>query len=191
MKRGSILGASVLALAVASPASAGFLMGAGGGVFGPYDGNTGFAIVGQAMGEIGDGHWRFGGEFQYRDFKSEFFKVQDVEVQMFQLQAFTHYRFLPDAPVTPYVGVGIGLAVNVIDTDRIERERPNVDVFNSAGVGVGGFGVLGIEVPAGPHVVFFVEGRATGDVQITQTNGNTDTENLGGGEGLAGVRIRF
>ncbi len=83
------------------------------------------------------------------------------------------------------------MAVNSIDTDKIESERPNIDVFSSVGVGVGAFGLLGLEVSLGDTVMLFVEGRVTGDVQFTNTDDEIDAENLGGGEGLAGIRLRF
>jgi hypothetical protein len=189
--RASIVTVGILTCGVATPSAADIEMGVGGGVMSPWKGEDGFSVMGQFMGSTKSRHWRFGGEFEYRDYSSEFFGVNDVDVQGYQIRALFHYLFLPDAFITPYIGLGIGFSVNVIDKDKIEREKPFADVFHKTGVSGGGVALLGLELPLGDHFAFFGEGRAGVDVQLTSTDGDIDTENLGGVGGIGGIRLRF
>ena len=186
-----IVTVGILTCGVAIPSAKGIEIGGGGGIISPWKGEDGFSVVGQLMGSTESRHWRFGGEFEYRDYSSEFFGVNGVDVESYQIRALVHYLFLPDAFITPYIGLGIGISVNVIDKDKIERARPGVDVFNKTGVSGGVLALLGLELPLGDHFAFFGEGRVGVDVQLTSTEGDIDTENLGGVGGIGGIRLRF
>jgi len=186
-----IVTVGILTCGVAIPSARAIEIGVGGGVISPWKGEDGFSVIGQLMGSTKSGHWRFGGEFEYRDYSSEFFGVKDVDVESYQIRALVHYLFLPDAFITPYIGLGAGISVNVIDKDKIERAKPFVDVFNKTGVSAGGVALLGLELPLGDNFAFFGEGRIGVDVQLTSTEGDIDSENLGGVGGIAGIRLRF
>jgi hypothetical protein len=173
-----------------STARADFEIGLGGGGFVPWEGNSGYAVVGQIMGSLEPRNWRFGGEFQYRDFETDYFSVSGVQTQQFALQGFFHYRFFAESMVTPYAGAGIGIAINVIDDDKIEDQKPALDV-SPVGGGAGIFGIGGLELLLGDTVTLFGEMRLSADVQLTDKGGSIDAENIGGFTGLGGIRLRF
>ena len=62
-KRSSIVTIGAFLFGLAGPASADLEIAAGGGVFGPYEGSSGYVVFGQIMGSTQSGYWRFGGEF--------------------------------------------------------------------------------------------------------------------------------
>lgn len=196
-----------LSLLSATTAKAQFEIGASGGVFFPMDGKSGPS----AQLRIGGGpseHWRIAGELEWRKFKSELFGLDDVDIQSIDLRAVVNYIFLPDAFLTPYIGAGLGLGVNLIDNEAIEEflidttpDAVDADV-SPAGLSAGVFGLIGLQVPFGDHVRIFGEGRFGGDwmltgKQVTDTGSGTsgeteiDAENLGGFSAIGGVRIVF
>lgn len=87
--QGWVLALCALNFGAASPSAADFEFRAGGGVFSPWDGDTGYSVLAQAMGSTETRHWRFGGEFELRDYGSEFFGVKGVDVQSYHLRALT------------------------------------------------------------------------------------------------------
>jgi hypothetical protein len=133
--------------------------------------------------------WRFGGAIDFRDYSSEFFDVEDVDVQSVRIVPQIHYVFKL-GPISPYLGAGIAISINIIDADKIERERPNVDVFGRVGTSVGATAIVGVEVPLGSRLLVFAEGRAGVDAQLTSSD-DIDVENLGGVSGIGGMRFRF
>jgi hypothetical protein len=189
MERWRFMASAAAVLLLPSVGQAELTVGAQGGVFDPWDGDTGYAVAGHVLASLGEGHFRIGGEFEFRDYSSEFFGVSDVDVQSYHLRALAHYGFNPDG-INPYAGLGLGIAVNVVDTDAIEAANPSLDVFEDVGFGIGAVGILGIEIPLGGLVSLYGEGRASVDVQLTDSD-DVDVENLGGLSGLGGVRIRF
>jgi len=120
----------------------------------------------------------------YRHFESTFFGVRGVRVEALSLNILAQYLFFPTG-VSPYVAGGYSSSINVIETKKIEGQRPGIDVFDEVGMGNGLFGTVGFLIPITRHFSFFCEGRATLDLQITDA-GETDIENLGGILGLGG-----
>ncbi|MFQ5728844.1 MAG: outer membrane protein [Waddliaceae bacterium] len=171
----------------------------GGGNFNPSDGESGTAFLGQFLHK--NGNTRFGGEIEYRDFEATLFEVQKVETQSFIIRGVGVYMFRPEG-ISPYIGGGIGVAINIIDGDKIEQTlsqgNTTLVVVSDVGAGFGLVGLIGIEAPVSSDLIFFAEGRISGDFQLTQIEGlNTageeeiEIENLGGVTVLGGVRFRF
>ena len=166
---------------------------AGAGVFSPYKGTAGPSVLAQVL--TSSHLWRFGGEIEYRNYKSTLFDVDNVEINSVSLRGIVHYRLRAEG-VVPYLGGGIGLNVNVIDAKKIERESFRLTDVSDAGVGIGFLVLGGVEIPLGARVSLFGEGRVGADVQLTQQkngggNGDIGVENLGGVTGVAGVRVYF
>jgi len=163
------------------------------GIFNPYKGTAGPSVLAQVLASS---HlWRFGGEIEYRNYKSTLFDVDNVEINSVSLRGIVHYRLRAEG-VVPYLGGGIGLNVNVIDAKKIERESFKFRDVSDAGVGIGFLVLGGIEIPLGARVSLFGEGRAGADIQLTQQkngggNGDIGVENLGGATAVAGVRVHF
>jgi hypothetical protein len=104
--------------------------------------------------------------------------------------------------------VGLGLGVNLIDDEAIEEfilettpDAIDVDV-SPAGLSVGVFGLIGLQIPLGDHVRIFSEGRFGGDWQLTgkqvvdtgsgsDEETDIDVENLGGLSAIGGIRFVF
>lgn len=173
----------------------------GGGFF-PWDGDSGPTVIGQVGGRVKE-NWRLLGEFEYRDYSTTLLDVDDVDVQGYGLRFVAHYMFLPEDIVNPYVGAGVGLTLQALDNEKIERvleqSFASVDVTPVA-LSVAVMGILGLEIPVGDHFAFFAEGRVGADIALTRTEVDTggnktdddlDAENLGGIHAIGGLRIRW
>lgn len=174
-------------------AASGILSG-GGGIFYPFKGKSGFNGVIQAAGQI-SAQERFGVELEYRKSEVELFNAKNIDTQSYILRLIGQYFFRPHG-ISPYIGLGINLAVNVFDEDEIERERPSVNITQRWGFGYGLLGLLGVEVPVGGGLAFFGEGRVSGDFQISRYKKRSgknklSIENLSGLTAMGGIRMRF
>lgn len=178
-------------------------VGVGGGVFQPWDGKVGGGGMIQGFAVLLDGHLRIGGEFEGRTYETRVFSVDDVDVQSYVLRPQAQWVFFPKS-ITPYLGLGLSLHVNVWDQREIERARPGLDLDGNVGTSGGIVGIAGVEAPLGDHLSVFLEGRADASVQFTQecatvvVNGflvdvcdDVKSNQLGGATGLLGVRFRF
>jgi len=166
----------------------------GGGIFYPFQGKSGFNGVVQAAGKISPQE-RLGVELEFRKYETELFNAKDIDTQSYFVRGIGQYFFRPHG-ISPYVGLGINLAVNVFDEDEIEKKRPSVNVKRGWGFGYGIMGLLGIEVPMGQQLAFFAEGRVSGDFQLTNYESRSGKdkltiESLSGLTGMGGIRMRF
>jgi hypothetical protein len=166
----------------------------GGGIFYPFQGKSGFNAVVQAAGKISP-HERLGVELEFRKYEAEFFNAKNIDTKSYILRGIGQYYFFPEG-ISPYVGLGINLAVNDFDGNEVERKRPSVDIKTGWGFGYGIMGLLGVEAPVGQQLALFVEGRVSGDFQITiyEKRSGKDTlnfESLSGLTGMGGIRMRF
>jgi hypothetical protein len=112
-----------LALLAASPAAGAGFVAMQAGAFVPWEGDVGPSLALQLLGSSSSAKARFGGEFEYRRFDSTIIGVQDVGVESYVIRAMWQQHFLPDAAVTPYLGLGLGMSVNVVDDDKVDRVR--------------------------------------------------------------------
>jgi hypothetical protein len=176
------------------PAAAAGYLSIQGGAFAPWQGDVGFSTTIQLLGSNRSGKSRWGGEFEYRNFDSKISGVTNVEVESYAIRGMWQYHFRPDAAVTPYLGVGLGLLINSVDADKVDLGNGR-DVRGSTGAGLDALFLIGLEwtPPGADYVSLFGEGRvglgfdATGDNQ----NANVITENMGGASGNLGLRFRF
>lgn len=161
------------------------------GAFQPWTGDVGNEFAGSVLTRVGrERSFRLGGEFMYREFETEFFGVDDIELESWRLAFVFHYVILPRAFIQPYLGAKFNVAVNLVDGDAIEAARPELDVID-VGTGVGIAGVVGFDVPIGDHFAIYGEGTFSADLQLTDEGGDLDTENIGGVSGVGGIRILF
>lgn len=180
------------------------MIGVGGGVFEPWDGDLGGMGMIQGFAVFLDGRLRVGGEFEGRTFETEIFDVRGVDMQSYVLRPQLQVVPWPDAPIRPYVGLGLGLLINVFDEHEIEDGRPGLDLDDEVGVAGGIMGLFGLEAPLGRGLVVFAEGRAEGAEQFSSecadvvVNGfvvevcdDVDSDQIGGATGMIGLRYRF
>jgi len=170
------------------------VLSAGGGIFYPFQGKSGYNAVVQAAGKISP-HERLGVELEFRKYETEFFNAKNIDTKSYILRGIGQYYFFPEG-ISPYVGLGINFAVNDFDGDEVERKRPSIDIKTGWGFGYGIMGLLGVEAPVGQQLALFVEGRVSGDFQITiyEKRSGKDTynfESLSGLTGMGGIRMRF
>jgi len=179
-----------LMIAVALPAAATERAVAGfGGVFQPYDGQVGVSAGARVTFPF-DERWSLGGEVEYRNFRTQIFKVDEVRVQAIAVRAVALY-FLRPTGISPYLGAGLGLDFNLADDGRIERKRSDLREVDAFSFGGGVLGLAGIELPLGDHLSAFGEARVAGDVGITDDSKDISVENLGGVAGVLGLRFAF
>ena len=183
----AILAAAVLVFALApSLARAQIHVGAGGGVFLPYEGDPGGSVSVHAQGAFAGRHLRAGGELEYRRFDASLARdFRNVGYDAIFLRFLFHYHFLPDAVVSPYLGFGTGINVNIITN---QERRGTVS---------GGFTTLAIAgleapVPGTGRLAFFTEARVGTVTDIwKKTRANWQLDQVGGFTGMAGFRWRF
>jgi hypothetical protein len=166
----------------------------GGGIFYPFKGQSGVSGVIQAMGFLSPQE-RVGVELEYRKYETKLFNAKDIDTQSYILRGIGQYFFRSHG-ITPYIGLGVNIALNVYDESEIEKKRPSINVKGDKGIGSGIMGLVGLEVPMGQHVALFAEGRVSADIQFTRYKNESgknkfDVENLSGLTGIGGIRIRF
>ena len=185
------LGAMTLLLAAGPAAADGFMSGQL-GVFAPWQGDPGFMASVQLLGSGASGRSRWGGEFEYRNFESKIQGVNDVDVSSYVLRAMWQHHFRPEAVVTPYIGVGLGVTISAIDDNKVNNQLGSDDQDHIGG-GFDGLVLLGVSanIPGADYMSVFVEGRLGLAFATAENGGDWDTEDVGGGSGSAGLRFRF
>jgi hypothetical protein len=164
------------------------------GGFVPWQGDAGYTLLMQLLGSGASGKARFGGELEFRSFDSRIVEVSDVEVDSYVLRAIWQQHFAPDGPVSPYIGLGLGIAISDVDDEKVDRVRGE-ETRGNTGAGPDGVFMLGVQarIPGADYLSVYAEGRAGFTIDITDRNDETglETENLGGASGSAGLRFRF
>lgn len=170
------------------------IISGGGGIFSPFQGKSGQSGSIQAMGLISPQE-RIGLELEYRNYNTDLFHTKNIDTQAYILRGIGEYFFRSHG-ITPYIGVGVNIALNVFDEKDVERKRPSINVKGGKGFGYGIMGLLGVEVPVGQRVALFAEGRVSADFQLSRYKNSSgknklDIENLSGLTGMIGIRFHF
>lgn len=183
--------ALLLALALPGAASAQMHLAVGAGALEPWDGDTGYSVLGQVLGSSFGDHLRLGVEVEYRDYEVEILGLDDVQLQSYGLRGVAQLVLFPDS-ISPYVGVAYGFQLIEVDDERIDRAFASAGVdVDPLGVGTGGLGFVGVQVPVGP-LLLFAEGRASIATEIGDDFDDLlKDDQLSGVSGLAGLRLRF
>lgn len=182
------------ALLWAVPAAADGYLSAQVGGFAPWSGDAGVMTSIQMLGSNASGRSRWGGEFEYRQFDSRIQGVNNVEVNSYLLRGMWQYHFRPDAAFTPYVGLGLALAITDLDDDKVDDAK-GFNAIDPVGAGLDATFLLGLSarVPGTDYLSVFAEGRVglAFDATGRGSRDGVTVENVGGGSGSAGLRFRF
>ena len=116
---------SVEAKVVGSDDSDSVIISGGGGIFYPFQGRSGFNALVQVMGIVSPQE-RFGVELEFRKYETEFFNAKNIDTQSYIVRGIGQYFFRPQG-ISPYVGLGLNLAINDFDGNEVERKEPSVD----------------------------------------------------------------
>ncbi|HNP62042.1 MAG TPA: OmpW family outer membrane protein [Nitrospirales bacterium] len=170
------------------------VLSGGGGIFYPFQGKTGGSGAIQAMGIISPQE-RMGVELEYRNYKNDLLHAKNIDMQSFIFRGIGQYFFRTHG-ISPYIGLGLNIALNVFDEKDIEKKRDSINVKGDKGFGYGVMGLVGVEAPVAQGVALFAEGRVSADFQLTRyKNGSgknkLDVENLSGLTGMIGIRFHF
>ena len=188
--KASVTLVALLCLFGASDSQAGEF-GLAGGVFGPWTGDIGWNVSAQMLTSDPGSRLRWGAEFEYRDYESTFVGVKNVDVKDVLLNGLFHYRLFPEG-WTPYVGIGLGLGVNIIDKNKLRDNVPLFRTFkiNKVGFLLGTLAVLGLEAPIGTHFSWYSEARGNIYARIS---GDSDAtfRNSSGWDIRTGFRLRY
>jgi hypothetical protein len=188
------LTALAVALLVGTPAAGAGHVGMQAGGFVPWQGDDGYSLLFQLLGSNASAKARFGGEFEYRNFDSKIMEVPDVKVESYVIRAIWQQHFLPEASVTPYIGLGLGIAINEVDDQRVDRVRGR-NMRGSTGAGLDGLFMFGLQarIPGVDYMSIYGEGRVgfTYDFTGREDKSGVETENIGGVTGSAGIRFEF
>ena len=198
--KASITLVTMLGILGASDSQAGEF-GLAGGLFSPWIGDPGWNFSAQILDSDPGGRLRWGGELEYRDYRSNFTleggalpadqTVKDIDVKDVLVNALLHYRLFPEG-WTPYVGLGLGLGVNIIDKNAIEEQ---VELFrsfkiNKVGFLLGTLAVIGLEAPIGTHFSWYTEARGNIYARISG-DGDATFRNSSGWDFRTGFRLLY
>lgn len=164
----------------------------GGGVFQPWDGNRGFDVSGSLHVGLGSDRFRLGGEIEYRRFEVELKRGYRPDMNSFALRFSFQYHPLPEALLSPYLGIGVGVALHKVD-DNHSRFDPSDRLRSDVSGGLSLIGLAGLEAPLfTPRLHLFVEGRlGNGSDVWKRKGGNWQTDQVDGITGMSGLRFRF
>lgn len=188
--------AALLVLGGAGPqsASAAGFFSMQGGVFGPFNGDPGYSLGLQLLGGGASGRARFGAEFQYRNFDANILGVSDVDVDAYALRAVWQQHILPSRSISPYLGLTLGVTLTNVDNNRVNSVL-GVDARGESGAGIEGQFLFGVDgkIPNTEFLSIFAEGRIGFGYEFNRLNNRSrvESENIGGIQGITGVRFRF
>ncbi|MBW2232778.1 MAG: outer membrane beta-barrel protein [Deltaproteobacteria bacterium] len=193
--------AIALSWLAASPTLAETYVGAGVGVLVPYEGGTGWTL----MGEIGTdwtNKWvRVGAEFvfsnldQGADLTSVGLPPVEVRLRTYELNFVTRYVMFPGR-ISPYLGVGGGFIFIDVDDGKLKQALGVPPIFQSGsttGIGGGLLGLVGLEIPLfSKSMNLFAEARVDYYWEFTSNlKPLIDEKNYNGFSGIGGLRMRF
>jgi hypothetical protein len=179
-------------LALPGAAAAGVTMGAHAGAFSPWQGDGDESVAAHVLAVSRSGRFRWGAEFEYREFDTKIFRVRDVNVESYIARLLFHWVIVPKGPLHPYVGLSINSGVNRVDDDLVDAQKGRNAIADHV-VSAGFDGIVGIEVSLARWVSLYGEGRLGYSAMVTERKDTNDVkaENFGGATGVAGIRFNF
>jgi hypothetical protein len=162
----------------------------GAGVFLPWDGDTGFDVIALVHKGLGSDRFWLGGELEYRRYEAELKRGYDPVYDTFAVRFSFQYHPFPEAPVSPYAGIGVGLQLSRVDETHSRGER----VRHAVSGGTTLLGLAGVDLGAGllGPLTLFAEARVGNTADVwDRKGGNLQLDQIDGFTGMGGLRLRF
>jgi len=164
-----------------------------GGLHHSWDGDLGYSVSTGLILPVGSGRFRVGGEIEYRRLQANVKQGFSPDYDSVLLRNIIQYLPLRHATVSPYLGLGWGFALHIVDRyGRRDGARRRYRERFSGGSTL--MGLIGFETQlfADDRSVGFMEGRFESVSDIWKVKGgNWQYEELGGFSAICGVRVRF
>lgn len=186
-------GMTLLAAAPALAADAHLNLSLSGGVYQPWYGDTGHSAILSAQYALHADRFWIGIEVEHREFDANLGSGFRPEYDSVLFRGLFHYHPFPEKILSPYVGLGTGFALNVVDrTGRVNGERRRYRHRVSGGTTFIGLVGLQTRVPGTQRLSLFAEARFESAGDLWEKRGASwRYDQVGGVTGTVGLRIRF
>lgn len=164
-----------------------------GGVYQPWAGDTGHsAILSAQYAHRADRFW-IGIEVEHRRFEANLGSGFRPEYDSVLFRGLFHYHPFPEWTLSPYVGLGTGIALHVVERKgRVNGERRRYREPVSGGTTFLGLVGLQTRVPGTRRFSLFAEARIESAADLWEKRGASwRYDQVGGFTGNVGLRVRF
>jgi hypothetical protein len=165
-------------------------LSAGAGAFLPWDGDTGFDVSMLVHKGLGSDRFWLGAELEYRRYEVELKRDYEPRYDTLAARFSFQYHPFPQAPVSPYAGIGVGLQLSRVGETHSGGER----VRHRVSGGTTLLGVAGVDLGAGllGPLTLFAEARVGNSSDLwDREGGNFQLDQIDGFTGMGGLRLRF
>jgi hypothetical protein len=164
-----------------------------GGVYQPWYGDTGHSAILSAQYALRADRFWIGIEVEHRAFEANVGSGFSPEYNAALFRGLFHYHPFPDSTLSPYVGLGTGFALHVVDRHgRVNGERKRYRERVSGGMTF--LGLIGLQTrfPGTRRLSVFTEMRIESASDVWEKSGASwRYDQVGGVTGSLGLRMRF
>ena len=164
-----------------------------GGVAQPWDGDPGHSVILSAQVALERRRMWIGLEIEQRSFSAQLTNSFEPDYDSVIIRGLFHFHPLPDARISPYAGLGVGIALHVADpygdVNGVRTRRRD-----SISGGSSFLALLGVQtaIPVSEHLSLYAEGRLESLTDLWKKRGATlRYDQVGGVTGMIGLRLRF
>jgi hypothetical protein len=164
-----------------------------GGVAQPWDGDPGHSVALSAQVALDQRRLWIGLEIEQRSFDAQLTKSFEPGYDSVIVRGLFHFHPFPEAAISPYVGLGVGIALHVADRDGFV-DGVQVRRRDSLSGGSSFLALLGVQtpIPASEHLALYAEGRLESLTDVWKKRGSTwQYDQVGAFTGMMGLRLRF
>lgn len=164
-----------------------------GGVFQPWSGDVGHSAIFSAQYAHRSDRFWIGIEIEHREFDANVGSGFRPEYDSVLFRGLFHYHPFPEWTLSPYVGLGTGLALHVVDRKgRVNGERRRYREPVSGGTTFLGLAGIQTRVPGTQRLSVFAEARIESAADLWEKRGASwRYDQVGGVTGSVGLRFRF
>jgi hypothetical protein len=164
-----------------------------GGVSQPWDGDWGHSVTLSAQVALERRRMWIGLEIEQRSFSAQLTDSFEPDYDSVIVRGLFHFHPLPDARISPYAGLGVGIALHVVDrygdVDGVRtRRRDRISGGSSF------LALLGVQapIPVSERLSVYAEGRLESLTDLWKKRGSTlQYDQVGAVTGMVGLRFRF